>query len=52
MVRAEVAVDPVSWTIVPGTKTALIRLDQFSTGAADDLKKALGAAREKPAPTG
>ena len=41
MVRAAVAVDPVSWTLVPGTKTALIRLDQFSTGAADDLKKAL-----------
>ena len=46
MVRAAVAVDPVSWTLVPGTKTALIRLDQFSTGAADDLKKAIGAARE------
>ena len=46
MVRAAVAVDPVTWTLVPGTKTALIRLDQFSTGAADDLKKAVGAARE------
>jgi carboxyl-terminal processing protease len=46
MIRAAVAVDPVSWTLVPGTKTALIRLDQFSTGAADDLKKALGQARE------
>ena len=49
MVRAAVAVDPVSWTLVPGTKTALIRLDQFSTGAADDLKKAIGQAREKGA---
>jgi carboxyl-terminal processing protease len=46
MVRAAVAVDPVSWTLVPGTKTALIRLEQFSTGAADDLKKAIGQARE------
>jgi len=46
MVRAAVAVDPVSWTLVPGTKTALIRLDQFSTGSADDLKKAIGDARE------
>ena len=45
MVRADVAVDPVSWTLVPGTKTALIRLEQFSTGAADDLKKVLGQAR-------
>src|SRR6188508_298164 len=49
MIRAAVAVDPVSWTLVPGTKTALIRLDQFSTGAADDLKKAIGGAREKGA---
>ncbi|HEV7604478.1 MAG TPA: S41 family peptidase [Candidatus Limnocylindrales bacterium] len=45
MVRADVAVDPVSWTLVPGTKTALIRLEQFSTGAADDLIKAVGLAR-------
>lgn len=45
MVRADVAVDPVSWTLVPGTRTALIRLEQFSTGAADDLVKAIGAAR-------
>ena len=27
LVRADVAVTPVSWTLVPGTKTALIRLD-------------------------
>ena len=45
MVRADVAVDPVSWTIVPGTKTALIRLEQFSSGAADDLKRALTDAK-------
>ena len=31
--------------IVPGTKTALIRLDQFSTGAADDVVQALKDAR-------
>jgi carboxyl-terminal processing protease len=45
MVRADVAVDPVSWTLVPGTRTALIRLEQFSSGAADDLIKVLGDAR-------
>lgn len=45
MVRADVVVDPVSWTLVPGTRTALVRLEQFSTGSADDLIKALGAAR-------
>jgi carboxyl-terminal processing protease len=45
MVRADVAVAPVSWTLVPGTKTALIRLEQFSQGAADDLKGVLADVR-------
>lgn len=45
MVRADVAVTPVSWALVPGTKTALIRLDQFSSGAADDLKAVIGEVR-------
>ena len=45
MVRADVAVAPVSWTLVPGTKTALIRLDEFSTGSADALKGVLGEVR-------
>ena len=45
MVRADVAVAPVSWTLVPGTRTALIRLDQFSQGAADDLKGVLADVR-------
>ena len=46
MVRADVAAQPVSWTMVPGSKTALIRLEQFSTGAADDLKGVLGDVRK------
>jgi carboxyl-terminal processing protease len=46
MVRADVAVQPVTWAMVPGTKTALIRLEQFSTGAADDLKGVLGDVRK------
>ena len=46
MIRADVAVAPVSWTVVPGTKTALIRLDQFSSGAADNLKAVLGDVRK------
>jgi carboxyl-terminal processing protease len=46
MVRADVAVAPVSWTLVPGTRTALIRLDQFSQGAADALKGVLTDARK------
>jgi carboxyl-terminal processing protease len=43
IVRAEVAVSAVSWTLVPGTKTALLRLDQFSHGSANELKAALVA---------
>ena len=45
IVRADVPIEPVSWTMVPGSKTALIRLEQFSTGAADDVVKALTEAR-------
>jgi carboxyl-terminal processing protease len=45
MVRADVPVQPVSWTMVPGTKTALIRLEQFSNGAADDIVETLKTAR-------
>ena len=37
IVRADVPLQPVSWTLVPGTTTALVRLDQFSNGAADDI---------------
>jgi carboxyl-terminal processing protease len=46
IVRADVPIEPVTWTLVPGSKTALIRLEQFSTGAADDMVKALKDARE------
>ena len=44
--RADVPIDPVSWTLVPGTRTALIRLEQFSSGAMDQVVAALQAARE------
>jgi len=46
IVRADVPIDPVSWTMVPGTTTALVRLEQFSSGAADAVVEALEAARE------
>jgi len=42
IVRAAVAEVVVSWTMVPGSKTAFLRLEQFSNGAADDVKAALG----------
>lgn len=45
IIRADVPVQAVSWTMVPGTKTALIQLQQFSNGAADALVKALKDAR-------
>ena len=43
--RADVPVQAVSWTMVPGTKTALIQLEQFSNGAADATVKSLKDAR-------
>jgi carboxyl-terminal processing protease len=46
IVRADVPVRPVSWTLVPGTTTALIRLEQFSSGAADDFVAALKEIRD------
>jgi len=45
IVRADVPIQPVSWAMVPGTSTAFIALDQFSSGAADDLVAALKAAK-------
>jgi carboxyl-terminal processing protease len=44
--RANVATQVVTWTMVPGTKTAFIRLDEFSTGAADATVAALKAIKE------
>jgi carboxyl-terminal processing protease len=43
LVRDDVHIEPVSWTMVPGTKTAILRLEQFSSGAADEVHKALEA---------
>jgi carboxyl-terminal processing protease len=42
LTRAEVDVETVSWVMVPGSKTAVVRLEQFSHGAADEIKAALG----------
>ena len=41
IVRAQISVPAVSWAMVPGTKTADIRIEEFSKGVTDDLKKAL-----------
>ena len=45
IVRADVHIQPVSWTMVAGSKTAVVRLEQFSKGASDALIPALKAAR-------
>ncbi len=45
IVRAEVEIVAVTWTMVPGTTTAFLRLEQFSNGSADEVVAALRAAR-------
>ncbi len=45
IVRADVPIEPVTWALVPGSTTAMIRLEQFSAGAADDMVQALKDAR-------
>ena len=49
VVRDDVHIDPVSWAMVPGTKIAVLRLEQFSSGAAEALHKALVAINESDA---
>ena len=39
----------ISWAMVPGRTVAVIRLEQFATGATDGLKKAITDARAKGA---
>jgi carboxyl-terminal processing protease len=39
----------ISWAMVPDTTIAMIRLEQFATGATDALKEAIGEAKEKGA---
>ena len=41
LVRADVHIEPVSWAMVPGTKIADLRLEQFSSGATPKLKTAI-----------
>jgi carboxyl-terminal processing protease len=41
IIRADVQIEPVSWAMAPGTKTAVLRLEQFSSGATPKLKAAL-----------
>lgn len=43
--RAKIDRPAVSWSMVPGTTLALIRLDQFQSGSADEVKAALTEAQ-------
>ena len=45
MVRADVEIDAVSWTIVPGSTTGFLRIEQFSNGVADSVVTALDELR-------
>jgi carboxyl-terminal processing protease len=41
IIRADVHIEPVSWAMVPGSKIAMLRLEQFSSGAAAKLRDAI-----------
>jgi carboxyl-terminal processing protease len=41
IIRADVQIEPVSWAMVPGSKTAMLRLEQFSSGAGPKFRTAL-----------
>jgi carboxyl-terminal processing protease len=45
IMRGDVEIEPVSWAMVPGTATAVLRLEQFSSGAVEELRSALGELR-------
>ena len=46
IVRRKFDLPLVSWSMVPGRKVAMIRLDQFSTGATKALQGAIKAAKD------
>jgi carboxyl-terminal processing protease len=45
IVRADVKLEPVSWSMAAGTTTAVVRLEQFSSGAAPKLRSAIAEAK-------
>ncbi len=49
IVRGDVEIDAVSSTIIPGTKTGLLRIEQFSNGVAEDVQAALRELRKEGA---
>ena len=49
IVRRKFDLPLISWAMVPGTDVAMIRLEQFATGATESLKKAITAAKQQGA---
>ena len=47
--RREFDLPLISWAMVPGTDIAMIRLEQFATGATESLKRAITDAKAKGA---
>jgi carboxyl-terminal processing protease len=45
IVRGEIAVPAVTWTMVPGTDVALVRLSRFSANASQEMATALAGAK-------
>lgn len=43
--RADVEIDPVSWSMAPGSDVAVIRIVQFSVGAGHQVREAVEQAR-------
>lgn len=43
--RQDLTLPIVEWARIPGTRLAMIRIDQFSTGTTADLVRALGSAK-------
>jgi carboxyl-terminal processing protease len=46
IVREKVVVPAVSWALVPGTTIADLRLEEFSTGSAEQVVEAIAAAKK------
>jgi carboxyl-terminal processing protease len=42
LIRAQIHVNSVTWSMLPGTTIAQVRIADFSQGTTDELKKALG----------
>lgn len=49
ILRADVEIDPVSWSMAPGSDVAVIRVVQFSVGSGHQVREAVEQARDEGA---